>query len=321
MKFSFALTAICSAALVACSHGSSSSGGSSPAPTVSEKAAAGAVNGKSMQFTSATYMIVQDSKTNANMYLVTLSDHNSGGCVGISSPTDEAVSIYAPAKVGNYSSAQATVDFMYPNNGSFQVDGANGNLVVKITTDNGSTLTGAVFAQFGSSNINGTFTASNCSNGVITGPGNNPVTGNPVPVTNGSPDPSQVPPAFATQWSDVKYAFCSAQGQYGVMIDFQGADLSKVTSGNFKMSSRPCDASSPFQLINSGTFTLQASTGKVMLDFGADATTGSENTIEIDQNAYNNGYGIMGGNSGPCALLTNEGTQNIFQGQDGFLCQ
>jgi hypothetical protein len=295
MKLSLALIAFSSAALMACSHSSSSSGPSAPAtPAIQDKDATGSVNGKSGDFSKGTYTIGQDSN-GKDVYVITLS---SASCQFID-PSMDGIMIAAPKAPGTYGWPNAVVTFFYQNGTTSQND-MSSNEIVKIVSDDGITLKGAVSSVDGASNVNGNFTVTNCN------AQNQPPPVQPIPPTAG--DPAGVQAILATNWSQVKYAFCSAQDQYGVMIDFQGADLSQVHNGSFRYATRPCDASQPFQWQPTGTFQMSSdANGNLNFDFGP-SSVGVNNTIATPSSAFNQGYGVWIGNSGSCVFLTNEGT-------------
>jgi hypothetical protein len=141
-------------------------------------------------------------------------------------------------------------------------------------------------------------------------------------------DPSQVTAVVAESWSDVKFAFCSAQGSYGVLIDFRGTNLSTTQSGTALLGVRPCDASSPFKWGMPVQFTGTIANGTLTLDFGTSLQPENcigcpDDTIGIagTPNQGNTGYGVMGGNSGPCVFLENKATGgDLFGTGSGFDC-
>jgi hypothetical protein len=150
----------------------------------------------------------------------------------------------------------------------------------------------------------------------------------PVPPT--PTDPADTTAVLATSWAGVKYAFCSAQGAYGVLIDFQGTDLSVTKSGNVRLAVRPCDGSAPFKWGDVIPFTSATPAGgSLTFDFGStlspsDCIGCGDDTIAVsgDPGPAQNLYGVMGGNSGPCVLLENEATGgNVFGTGSGFDCK
>jgi hypothetical protein len=134
---------------------------------------------------------------------------------------------------------------------------------------------------------------------------------------------------MATAWSQVKYAFCSAQGAFGVLVDFQGADLSASRSGKARLGVRPCDGSAPFKWGDPVAFTGSVSNATLTFDFGNSLSPNNcigcgDDTIQVGGTVEQGitGDGVMGGNSGPCVFLMNKATGgDVFSSEPLFSCK
>lgn len=142
-----------------------------------------------------------------------------------------------------------------------------------------------------------------------------PASPTPSPSPSPEPDPSTVAPQIASSWSEVKYAFCSAQGRYGVLVDFRGSDLTTNPGGTAQLGWRSCSASTPFRWSDPQDFSVSMNHKVLTFNFG------SGDTIRVSMKKPSGGSGVFSGNSGPCAFLKNEGTQDIFASEPFFRCE
>jgi len=308
MKFSLAVLTFAAAALMGCSHSDSSP--SSPAlPKPSDKAATGAVNGQPGDFSAGTYHVELDANGKYQYWI----DLGKTTC-GISASMS-GITVTAPAHPGTFTWPDATVQFYFVDASGAQTT-MNGNSTINIKTDDGTTITGAVASVDGNSSVNGTFTATNCS--PAPGQTNTPI---PVPPSRGS-DPASIQAIPASSLSQAHYAFCSAQGLEGVLIDFGTSDLSQGTAATFQYASRPCDASSPYSWRPQSTVYISRQGNQIVLDFGrSEIYQDQENTITFDPNSLTQGYAVWDGNSGPCTFMTNKGTMGLYDQDPGFECK
>jgi hypothetical protein len=140
-------------------------------------------------------------------------------------------------------------------------------------------------------------------------------------------DPSQVEPIIAHSLKDIRYAYCSAQGVAGVLLDFSGVDVSQVTGAGAKLKSgmRACGSGKPFKW-SEKNFYVDVWTGgnQVFLKFDMERSGSGSRGFTIDISTRNleegrSGDGMIYGNSGPCKFLENKGTKGLFPG--GFYCE
>jgi hypothetical protein len=192
----------------------------------------------------------------------------------------------------------------------------NGNSTIKVLTDDGAQITGAVASTDGNSSVNGTFTATNCS---VQTPGSQQ--GGGVPPTR-TADPSSIVAVPAADLSQAHYAFCSAQGQEAVLIDFGMSDLTQGTAATFQYASRDCEASTPYSWRPQSTVNISRQGDQIVMDFGrSQIYQDQENTIQFNVNSLGQAYAVWDGNSGPCTFITNKATMGLYDQDPGFQCK
>jgi hypothetical protein len=119
-------------------------------------------------------------------------------------------------------------------------------------------------------------------------------------------DPSEIVGIPATSWANVKYAYCNVQGE-AMLLDFQGKNLSTVSSGGVKFQARWCNSSDAYQDIGSTTFGLNR-TSPYMMSI-ADGYNGS---IQENGQKFTQAFAVLIGNSGVCTYLQNKGTKGVL---------
>lgn len=156
------------------------------------------------------------------------------------------------------------------------------------------------------------------------------VTPSPTPVptpTPQDPDPSTVSPVRAYSFKTIHFAYCSAQGEFGVLLDFSGIDVGQVIgAGKVKRGVRRCGSSKPFTWADKTfeiDFVNDGSSSVIRFDFEKPNTGAKGFTIDIESQALEDGRqgnGMIYGNSGPCVFLQNKGTKDLFAGSF-FRCE
>lgn len=130
---------------------------------------------------------------------------------------------------------------------------------------------------------------------------------NPTPV----PEPVLKPAHKADRYAEAKYAFCSTQG-FGTLVDFKGTDLTKNGEGRALLGSKICKTENAIKWSQKDVkITVTIKDGKPQIAFPESRYT------SIEPYSYQDGIGnygasaMMGGNSGECFFLTNNGTQGL----------
>lgn len=142
-------------------------------------------------------------------------------------------------------------------------------------------------------------------------------------VTAGSqpaPTPVLKPATLAVSYAEAKYAFCSNQG-FGILINFKGTDLSKDGNGVAIRGYKTCGSSAPVKWgTQEAVITVKLENGKPQISFPR-----TQYMDNIRPYSYQSGLAgasgansSLGGNSGECFFLTNDGTQNI---PFGYACE
>lgn len=137
----------------------------------------------------------------------------------------------------------------------------------------------------------------------------------PTPPVSSAPNTGGLKKAkIANNFSNAKYAFCNTQG-FGVMVDFQGKNLTEPGIGKAKIGYKSCESREAIQW-SSKTLdfqvTMSGNSPKVSFLY-----TTSDSYIEpygTYQSGLSSSIGAIAninGNSGSCFFLENDGTQDI----------
>lgn len=138
----------------------------------------------------------------------------------------------------------------------------------------------------------------------------------PTPTPTPTPTPAPTGPQAAvpaTNYSEAKYAFCSNQGS-GVMLDLSSVDLSQNGSGDVRTATKVCGDTAALQW-SRGTSHINVTMngGLPQIDF---PNSQFGDYVHADQSHTGlsgsmSAYSVLGGNSGECFFLKNEGTTGL----------
>lgn len=135
----------------------------------------------------------------------------------------------------------------------------------------------------------------------------------PQPPSSSVPGQELKDAVIAESYSRAKYAFCSTQG-FGTLIDFGGANLSLNGSGQAKMGFKACNLETSVRWGSTPVnFKVQIQNGQPQISF-LNTKYGDNIKPYSYQSALRSGQAAnatIGGNSGECFFLENDGTKNI----------
>lgn len=113
----------------------------------------------------------------------------------------------------------------------------------------------------------------------------------------------------AYSYSEAKYAFCEVQS-FGAMIDLRQVDLTKSSNAKVRIGYKRCLTDTPIRWNNNETeVTVTLNQRYPQLDFGVNGyikTSANGNGFRRETD-----YSVIGGNSGGCYFLKNDGTVGL----------
>ena len=125
------------------------------------------------------------------------------------------------------------------------------------------------------------------------------------PVTQPEPNPNDTVGIKATTWSEVKYVFCATQG-FAWLMDFKGADMSKISGGTLKAAARVCNTKDDFKWKDGYDFTLTGNDKNFKLSIADGASY-----IQDNGSGLTAAWAVLGGNSGLCYFIKNKATRGL----------
>ena len=165
MKASAAIVSLLSCAtLVACAGSSGAGPVAKPGQNIATAPAKGSVNGTNWQLANATYRISK-SRDGSESYSLTFRTEGSVSpadpCVFQGPPDTAQIFAIAPAARGTYAFPDASLTFSYVKDGTYHND-IPGDAVVVILSEIGDQLNGQIKGSFGTSAVEGSFSAQRC---------------------------------------------------------------------------------------------------------------------------------------------------------------